>query len=61
MRFATSLIALAAPLLVAAAPWKRDASNNLLVLRTFPFLYLSLVAPLFRVFLFSIVIASGPS
>jgi len=34
MRFATSIIALAAPLFVAAAPWKRqDSATNLLVLK----------------------------
>lgn len=33
MRFFTSIIALAAPLFVAAAPWKRDAATNLLVLQ----------------------------
>jgi len=34
MRFAASIIALAAPLFVAAAPWKRqDAATNLLVLK----------------------------
>lgn len=33
MRFIASIIALAVPLFVAAAPWKRDAATNLLVLR----------------------------
>ena len=40
MRFAASVIALATPLFVAAAPWKRGAATNLLVLRTLPFPYL---------------------
>jgi len=33
MRFVASIIALAVPLFVAAAPWKRDTATNLLVLQ----------------------------
>ena len=43
MRFAVSIIALATPLFVAAAPWKRqDSATNLLVLSTYsPLFFLS--------------------
>jgi len=40
MRFATSILALAAPLFVAAAPWKRqDNAKNLLVLSAYRLLF----------------------
>lgn len=49
MRSIASIIVLAAPLFVAAAPWKRDAATDLAVLGTFS-LSLSFFLFLFRVF-----------
>lgn len=52
MRFFTSIIALAAPLFVSAAPWKRGSSSaatNLLVFRMSPF-FLSMLCSRFVFF-----------
>ena len=60
MRFVASIIALAVPLFVAAAPWKRDTATNLLVLREYPFLDFFFPQAGFRSALFVAISVSDP-